>query len=361
MRTLETSPDLLERYVDPSDPDKKFFLPERLDLMVTGACTMRCAGCWGPKHNSLDPHLTPEQWMQIIDFVDFNNRAERYNTSTLCSGNAEVCITGGEPLLYPGIVQLSELLAKQRVHTTLSTTGIDPENLLPSILPNIQELGVPLDGPSPEVNKIWRVGKQPDGGFSAAVSAIKLAQEDFPDVAVTLRTLIHPKNIRGITDIPQSLVSEGVDYTKLRWKFYLFNSNTGPRAGINNLKVSSEDIANLDASFEGNYPEVMSSNILAPQLPQDRMIISHNGDVHIVLLSSGGQTVDIHLGNIALDPTDVLLRINADYPEFLAGSCKGAGEVLFLDCVEYVAKAGSKAPLLDAMAELEKRIDSVRA
>lgn len=64
----KASPDFGKPYTDPAFPDNEFHFPERLDLMVTGRCVLRCAGCWGPSHNSIKPEMSPEQWLAIVNY-----------------------------------------------------------------------------------------------------------------------------------------------------------------------------------------------------------------------------------------------------------------------------------------------------
>lgn len=361
MKLIQTSPDLSAVYTDLQDPSREFHLPEKLDLMVTGSCPMRCEGCWGPKHNSLDPEMTPEQWMEIIWYVDGNNRADRYNVSMMASDNATVCITGGEPLLYSGIVGLTDLLAGERVHTTLSTTGIDPNGLLPLILGNIQELGIPIDGSTPNTNSLWRKGKEEGGGFDSAIQALLLAQEDFPGVGVTVRTMVHPGNISDVSLIPRCLDKAGIDPGRIDWKFYVHNDNTGPRTGHPGLVVNQVDIDGLARSIEKLEPTFRRVGILSTNSQQDRLVINHNGEVHIVLPNGEGRTVDVGLGNIVTDPNSVIKRINNDYADFLARACGRASILRYFDQVKVSSESGSVNPIIDGVKGYFTSIEDIKA
>ncbi len=325
-----TNPDIYQVFTDPERPDKEFYLPERLDLMVTGRCALRCAGCWGPSHNSIEPEMAPEQWIDIVNFVDANNRSDRYLVSNLASYRARVCITGGEPLMYDGITELAQRLNDQGTPTTLSTTGYDPEGLLPGVLPNIDELGIPIDGADPEVNSLWRKGKLEDGGLGVALGALLLAQDEFPDVRLTLRTVVHADNLESIPAIPELLEASGLDTTKLNWKFYLHNSTTGPRKSGQDLRPSASGLEQLADKIAGFEPTFKSLATLVPAMPQDRLVINHSGESYFVNYIGNGQTKDVACGNILTSPVDVIRLLNDEYADFVRYACSRACNLEFL-------------------------------
>lgn len=340
---IESNPELEQVYIDPEQPEREFYLPERLDLMVTGRCILRCAGCWGPSHNSVEPEITPTQWLDVVKFVDLNNRSDRFMTSLMASRRATVCITGGEPLMYKGLTELAQGLKNQGIPTTLSTTGHDPEGLLPGVLPNLQELGIPIDGAGPTANAQWRNGKLKDGGLGAALSALLLAQNDYPGVQLTLRTVVHADNFASIPGIPDLLTKSGIDTSAINWKFYLHNASTGPRQSDQKLWPAADQLEWLADRIAEHEPDFKSLATLVPAMPQDRLVINHTGDSYIVLPKEQGGTEDILLGNIVTNPVGVIKLLNDDYPDFVTYACTRAANFAFLKQVE---EAGSFNPLL---------------
>jgi MoaA/NifB/PqqE/SkfB family radical SAM enzyme len=358
-RGLEESPHLDRPYTDQSMPGEEFYLPERLDLMVTGRCILRCAGCWGPSHNSVEPEMTPDQWRKIVSYVDMNNRSARYSSSLLASDAARVCITGGEPLMYDELPTLVEGLHKDCTSTTLSTTGFDPSGVLPEVLPHIQELGVPVDGSRPETNSLWRLGKLSDGGLNAALAAITLAQADYPEVAVTVRTLVHANNYQDVPNIYSLLTNFGIDPSKVNWKFYLHNSTTGPRQTGDELKPDQDQLnwlADCIAELEGDFA---SMNTLVPAMLQDRLVIGHTGESYVVLPDNNVGTRDVVVGNILTAPDEVVRLLNSKYPDFLLSACRRAADRKFLSLVDELCDDDN--PIAAAKKELIRRISNVHA
>jgi MoaA/NifB/PqqE/SkfB family radical SAM enzyme len=359
---LEASPELERPYTDPENPKKEYYLPERLDLMVTGKCILRCAGCWGPSHNSVEPEMSPEQWRKIIAYVDMNNNSERYSSSLMASNQTRVCITGGEPLMYSELPQLVEGLHKDRTPTTLSTTGFDPNGVLPEVLPHIQELGIPIDGSTPEVNSLWRRGKLLDGGLGASAEAITLAQSEFPEVQVTVRTLVHADNYYDIPNIPTLLIDRGIDLSRINWKFYLHNSTTGPRRTGDELRPDPDQLnwlADQIAEHEGDFGSLTT---LVPAMPQDRLVVNHTGDAYIVLPDGLVRTRDVAVGNLLTSPGEVISYINAQYPNFILRACRRAADLKFLKLVDGHGEAESpiaaaEQEFLKLVNELEPQVD----
>lgn len=333
-KKIASSPDLERVFVDESQPDREFYLPERLDLMVTGKCILRCAGCWGPTHNSVQSEMEPDQWIKIVDYVDANNRSVRYSSSILASDRASVCITGGEPLMYSGLLELTERLSEQDTSVTLSTTGYDPENLLPYIMPRIQEIGIPIDGSNPATNSVWRKGKLEDGGLEPAINALLMAQEEHPGVEATVRTMVHAANVEDIPAIPNLLIQSGIDLSRINWKFYIHNSYTGPRKSDDNMKPSLEKLVDLHSILSEYVSEFKAMTTLVPEMPQDRLIINHDGSSYIILPRKSVGTVDISVGNILTSPTEVQRNINDNHPLFIARACFRAGNMMLLQMLD---------------------------
>jgi MoaA/NifB/PqqE/SkfB family radical SAM enzyme len=183
-----------------------------VDLNVNGVCNLECVWCWGPEHNPAIETLTDSDWMNLMDTLTVQ-------------GLKEVIFTGGEPLLKTGLVNLASHAKKLNLRTTLSTNGILlPQK--PEVLEFIDDLGIPLDASTPELNAIMRtrVGKSDKRPhFYSAISALKLVQKTFPGIDLTVRTVVSNKNMDSVKQIPETLRGFGVNTDSLRWKLYQLN------------------------------------------------------------------------------------------------------------------------------------------
>ena len=174
---------------------------------------MNCTWCWGPEHDAAEP-IRLNEWKDLV-------------TKLQQQGTKNVIITGGEPLLkrwLPDLIQYIKSDLNMRV--TLSTNGILLRRKASEILPYIDDLGIPIDGPSDDVNKLMRIGKFKH--FDLALDAIKYVQAEYPQIDLTIRTVVAKRNLEFVPQIGQVLLHAGVNPGKFRWKLYQVNP-IGPR------------------------------------------------------------------------------------------------------------------------------------
>jgi MoaA/NifB/PqqE/SkfB family radical SAM enzyme len=231
---------------------------------------------------------------------------------------SSVVITGGEPLMYEGIVGLVKGVSREGLDLTLSTTGADPNGLLRHILPHINQLGIPIDAADTATNAKWRRSKlYPDGGLDAAIEALKLATSgDFGVEDITVRTLAMSHNVDMLPEIPELLLSRGIDISRVRWKIYELMTDIGPRKGRSiHFHTETEQkivsLTNTDMGFASVvYKRAEDSNF-------GYFIIDPTGNARIVIRGENGPE-DLHLGNIFQDFEQVVVRMNVDYATYLA-------------------------------------------
>jgi MoaA/NifB/PqqE/SkfB family radical SAM enzyme len=303
-RLLETDPNQLDFAFLPQSPD-------HVDIEVTGMCAFKCPNCWGPRHSVGENRLLPRQWLEIIEELRWTN-------------TSAVTITGGEPLLYDGINELVEGLAEQEVDTTLSTTGVDPDRLLPGLLPLLQQVGIPIDASTPEVNAQWRrSSRYSDGGLAEALVALRSAtSEDYPDLDVTVRTVVTARNIGSLALVPDFLIDSGIDISRLRWKMYELVTELGPRAGrATHEKVSIDEVALADLMADTRFKEVVFQSSVNSAYRY--MLIGPGGEARIIIPNESG-IIEQPLGNIYSDFSRVLCALNVDHYDSLIRLSSGA-------------------------------------
>ncbi len=329
LNSSKVSPELGQRVVDTDDPDKALYLPEEYDIMPTGRCMFRCAGCWGASHSSPEPSYSAEHWTAVANFAERQNR--HYRTLNHGSRELSVCISGGEPLLYWDIVKLAGSLPLAGVRTTLSTTGNGPEGVFEEVITSgIHELGIPIDASSGEINALWRQGKISDGGLQNAIRAIRLSQEIAPGVLTTIRTLLHDGNVGYVAQIPDLLEKNGIDTSKIIWKGYLFNAFTGPRIGQDGVPTR-HDTDGLKGSVDSIYEardRFLDVAIKASTHTHPRLIIGPDGACAfepIRSIEDASNAKDVYVGNIFSEPAKVVHRLNGEFQQFLAHCNNAAG------------------------------------
>ena len=268
--------------------------PSTVDLNLIGRCNLNCAWCWGPEHDAAEP-IRLNEWKELV-------------TKLQQLGTKNVIITGGEPLLkrwLPDLIRYIKLDLKMRV--TLSTNGILLRRKANEILPYIDDLGIPIDGPSDDVNKLMRIGKFKH--FDIALDAIKYVQSEYPEIDLTVRTVVAQPNLEFIPQIGQVLLNAGINPEKLRWKLYQVNP-IGPR---------KKDILSGDwlVSLDDFNRAVDKAKDLNPKIkicaqPFDKhagryFMVFPDGASHAIENGKDGFPCEKHLGNV-FDNLDMVIK-----------------------------------------------------
>ena len=229
------------------------YMPNAIDIEITAKCEFNCPGCWGTKPHECVDELSNRQWIRM--FKKWGDIGDAWTD--------RVIITGGEPLLRQNLGEIAYWLANSGRQVTLSTTGLDRYEQLPGLLDHLYSIGIPIDGPSEEINAHWRNHQvMNDGGLEIAINALRLVQSSKPDLETAIRTIIHPSNIDYISSIPDMLQKEGIDTSRLRWILYELNSKDLARNDAwsyyakNRAITSSQTISNYEHGADKFYKEV---------------------------------------------------------------------------------------------------------
>lgn len=214
--------------------------PQTVDLLITDKCQMNCV-CFRPPDSGPHQSLSLSEWKRII-------------TSCHSIGTRQIVFSGGEPLLYEGLLQILQYTKSLGLQTTLSTNAILFGAQHQDMMPFVDEIGIPLDGPTPKMNGLMR----PPGElnqFQKAIEAIQIVQRLYPAVELTVRTVVSAANWREVELIPERLKGEGIEPGSYRWKLYQFNPAVSdtlmPR--VKDLLLSTEDFLSVWSSLQERY------------------------------------------------------------------------------------------------------------
>ena len=210
--------------------------PSSVDINPTARCNLACPICWGPDHQIPDG-LDTQQWSQIIHF--FANR-----------GTSGIIFTGGEPLLRKDLPELMSLSNKLKMKVTLSTNALLLLKRHAEVLPLVDEIGIPLDGSDSKLNGIIRRGNP--RAFDASLSALELLADKYPDIHVTVRTVVSRQNKDDIANIGSLLIGKSALFD--RWKIYQFTPVSIGLAHIDEHYVSREEFDRVVSEL--NFPEL---------------------------------------------------------------------------------------------------------
>ena len=209
--------------------------PKTIDINPTAKCNLHCSFCWGPDHRLPDA-LSTQDWLNLISF--FQER-----------GTTAVVFTGGEPLLCRDLPVIMRFAKSLGLTTTLSTNGLLLARRMHEVLPWCDEIGLPIDGSTKELNSKMRLGTT--RAFSAALRALELVREWGSGIETTVRTVVSKVNSDDVMHIG-SLLDERKGLID-RWKVYQFAP-----ASIGSLNRADHDFDDdafekLGASLEKSF------------------------------------------------------------------------------------------------------------
>ncbi len=117
-------------------------------------------------------------------------------------GIEDVCLTGGEPLLYPDICEAIEVLFSKGINVSIVSNGYLFQEILYPFLKHkkshlhLFSMCFSLDGADPETHDSFR---QKSGSFFKVLEAIRLCHE--LNIEVSLKMSIWKKNIENIFEM----------------------------------------------------------------------------------------------------------------------------------------------------------------
>ncbi len=134
---------IAETFISIQGEGKRTGLPSFF-IRLSG-CNLRCGWCDTP-HASWNPERTPRTIESLV------NEARD-------AGVTEVVITGGEPMMFPGVTILSNALAKAGFRNTIETAGTVYASVacsLMSISPKLAN-STPVEGDPRDPGGVWRL------------------------------------------------------------------------------------------------------------------------------------------------------------------------------------------------------------
>ena len=162
---------------------------------ITNHCNFDCVHCLRDK-------VAPRAHMSV-DLLDL---VIREITSI---GIMNVCLTGGEPALHPGLNRIFDLMADHKVRFSLVSNGsLFEDRILPLFDSRVKKyltgLCFSLDGATSASHDMIR--KQ--GSFDRVISSIhNCVREKIP---VSVKSIIHRENMKEIVDVAHLCASMGV-------------------------------------------------------------------------------------------------------------------------------------------------------
>ncbi len=263
---------------------KRVNYPRTVDVSMTGKCQLDCPFCWGEEH-TVGTIYSESEWKNLL---------RKFHEI----GTSSVVFTGGEPLMSPALPSVLRYAKESlSMRTTLSTNAILLNKLHNTVLPWVDDLGLPLDGSTREMNKLMRPGKIDN--FQKVLKGIELVEEVYPNIELTVRTVIAAPNIHDVENIPQTLIDNGVDISRIRYKLYQVEP-IGPRADIVNTQdwqVSEDECRVTESIIKEKHPNLTVILQLYKETSGRYYQIGPQGNAYGTIINKDGFPNMIDLGN----------------------------------------------------------------
>lgn len=157
----------------------------QIDIVPTSTCNFRCRHCYLNEKSFADSfYLDVDKWKTVLD--DLANR-----------GLMSIVVTGGEPLMYPYILELLDYADSKKIKIQLLTNGALIND---QIIEHVKKyyrfsIQISLDGSSAESSELQRGDK---GSFNRVVKNIKKMTDCGINVVIAM--VLNRRNIADIYD-----------------------------------------------------------------------------------------------------------------------------------------------------------------
>ncbi|WP_455542547.1 radical SAM protein [Intestinibacter sp.] len=239
------------------------FVPNSICWNITHKCNEKCEFCY---RDNVSEDLLFEENKKILD-------------SIIESGVKKITFAGGEPLMYPSIIDLVKYAKQNDMITSMTTNSILlSEELLLELDGILDWITFPLDAPSSELQIKMTRNKN---HFNKVLQNLELIKSNNLLIRPKINTVVSKINkdeIKNMTEIIEK-------YNILRWKLFQFVPLRGA-ADINSYKfyITNKEYHRVKEDITKNK-NINKSTIITftdrNSLESSYFVVFPNGDVRI--------------------------------------------------------------------------------
>lgn len=197
-------------------------------IKIVDGCNSKCLTCdiW---------KISKVRLMSVIDY-------RRVLEELADFGLKSVCLTGGEPLLHPELVDICRLTKEAGVGVVINTNGLLLGKRSGELVENVDEINVSIDGWEEKNDEIRGVR----GYFESATSALLEMKGCDSGVKLRVVTTLIPGRMNGVDRLLGWCGVNGIEWSPnlLDDKLY-FLSKTGVGKMLNQEKLDKRELARL--------------------------------------------------------------------------------------------------------------------
>ncbi|NQU44579.1 radical SAM protein, partial [bacterium] len=228
--------------------------PDVSTVNITSRCNLRCAMCMQPRSgedadDSATVHgrgaeMTPDEWKRVVDQA--------------ASARPAFYFSGGEPLLYRGLVEILAHIRQRGLIAALVTNGTTLARHAKSLVEaGVDNITVSLDGPEEVHDAIRNV----PGAFQRATAGIRAVREArnragtaFPTLKVNC--VITPGNIRHLLETHRIARELGVEEFSLQHPMFDTEQNVALHNRVFSRIMNEPEGGEFVSKGEGEFYDV---------------------------------------------------------------------------------------------------------
>ena len=256
---------------------------QRANWFISNACPMLCKGCYSPF--VADRIGLPEALEIVATLADH--------------GTSGLMISGGDPLMWPGIVEVVAAAADAGLEVGLDSTFHHPDSLdlLRAIAPHVTTVGVPLDGADEASIRQFRRGAV--GEILPRVLSA-LTELDRLGLHGRAHTVVHRGNVASLDGIAALLA----EHPSIRqWALYQYWGRRASSVLNRSMDITPEEFDSAVAGIRrAGDIEVLAYP--AARRSMTNFMITASG---LVVTTADGVAEEFILGNILTDPMSRLV------------------------------------------------------
>jgi MoaA/NifB/PqqE/SkfB family radical SAM enzyme len=181
--------------------------PSFISLTVTNRCNLRCQMCaqWSEtgymheRRDGDDSRLSLSDWLRVVDEVH-------------AEGISSILVRGGEPFLYPQILELLEYIAQRGIFTAIDSNGTRLAQFAEDLVRLERvHVTVSVDGPEP-IHDAVRGQPGCFAAIAAGFAALKTAEQRAgKTISKSITFTISPWSYMGLGAMPAVARALGID------------------------------------------------------------------------------------------------------------------------------------------------------
>ncbi len=267
-----------------------------MEIEFSRACNFRCAYCYQQQRTGSAGELSRGEIKDVL-----------LQAKEL--GARKIIILGGEPSIYPHLVEMLRFLGRQRFEIELFTNGSGVTQALAEVLAEERvRVVVKMNSRNPQVQDHLAGKKGAFALIAAALEHLNLAGYPSKDLFLAASTVICRQNIDELPDLWQWLRRESIEpYFEVLTPQANAKENAWLSVGSTELRALFEQLASLDREHYGRnwqpQPPLVGNRCMRHQVS---CVVTANGDVMPCV------GVTIPLGSIREQPLAEILQAPGD-------------------------------------------------